>query len=93
MPLYEYARSACDSRFERLQPIPVARQADCPGYGIAAKRALSGFVAPVAGYGRHPPQGLTNDGANLIAVTGGAPRIYTWNPLPAARPAIGSRQE
>ena len=25
-------------------------------------------------------QGLTHDGTNLIAVTGGAPRIYTWNP-------------
>ena len=25
-------------------------------------------------------QGLTNDGANLIAVTGRAPRIHTWNP-------------
>ena len=25
-------------------------------------------------------QGLTNDGANLIAVTGGAPHVHTWNP-------------
>ena len=25
-------------------------------------------------------QGLTNDGTNLIAVSGGAPRVYTWNP-------------
>lgn len=122
MPLYEYARSACGAQFERLQPMSVAREADCPGCGLAAMRGTSVFVAPVAvgalkpraltrlgdkwyvaGWGSHGGhgrinvfsndgtfekrlgldtvfQGLTHDGTNLIAVTGGAPRIYTWNP-------------
>ena len=46
MPLYEYARSACDSRFERLQPMSVARESDRPECGLAAKRALSGTATP-----------------------------------------------
>ena len=48
MPLYEYVCDACDSRFERLQPMSAAHVTGCPDCGDEAQRVLSLFASPVA---------------------------------------------
>lgn len=48
MPLYEYACGACETQFERLQPMTADREAACPSCGSASRRILSLFAAPAA---------------------------------------------
>ncbi len=63
MPLYEYACDACETQFERLQPMTASREADCPECGRDAHRILSLFAAPVSvGVGAGPsPTGPLNN--------------------------------
>lgn len=60
MPLYEYVCRDCQVRFERLQPMGSAAEAECPGCGCSAGRVLSVF----ASYAR-------TEGGGLAPVSGG----------------------
>ncbi len=48
MPLYEYACSTCDHKFDRLQPMGEG-DIDCPRCGLAARRVISLFSALTTG--------------------------------------------
>jgi putative FmdB family regulatory protein len=47
MPLYEYACTACDHRFERLTTIAAADEVACPECSGAPKRLLSVIAGQV----------------------------------------------
>ncbi|MPZ15773.1 MAG: zinc ribbon domain-containing protein [Chloroflexi bacterium] len=52
MPIYEYYCRACNTKFERLQPMNAANEAIvCPAGHEGAVRALSLIARPITGSG------------------------------------------
>lgn len=49
MPLYEYACTVCEHRFERLTTLAGADEVSCPDCGGSPKRLLSVIAGRVGG--------------------------------------------